>query len=82
MTSVLGLELDSLSIGNSSYSLAERNIWMGYGGTVSGLHYYSFHNLHYLVEGSKDFLLFEPESRKVIEKSMVEVKTSTGQSQM
>lgn len=38
--------------------LAEVNLWKGYGGTISGLHFDALDNLHHIYEGTKDFLLF------------------------
>jgi tetratricopeptide (TPR) repeat protein len=42
-------------------TLAEVNLWAGYGATMSGLHFNTMHNLHHVVEGTKEILLFPPE---------------------
>eukprot|EP00037_Helgoeca_nana_P013066 m.119784 g.119784 ORF g.119784 m.119784 type:complete len:596 (+) comp21814_c0_seq2:158-1945(+) len=58
--------------------LAEVNLWIGLGGTVSGLHSDAFHNLHRMLQGTKDVLLFPPEekARLVNPEGIVEIKGS------
>ena len=41
-------------------TLREANLWLGLGGTVSGLHFDAFTNLHRVYAGTKDALLFPP----------------------
>jgi len=65
--------------GPPSGPLAEVNMWLGVGGTVSGLHADQMHNLHHLIDGeAKEFLLFPPhQAGKLSQEPMVEVKSRT-----
>ncbi|XP_039272410.1 bifunctional peptidase and arginyl-hydroxylase JMJD5-like [Styela clava] len=51
----------SLLCGSFKKFLQEVEIWMSAGGTSTKLHYDPDHNMHCLVSGRKDFILYEPE---------------------
>jgi hypothetical protein len=58
---------------------SEANLWVGYGGTISGLHFDDMPNLHHIVEGTKDVLLFPPEDvqKMISHVGIIDVETFT-----
>jgi len=50
----------SLLCGTFKQYLQEAEMWMSSGGTSSHLHYDADHNLHCLITGRKDFIMYDP----------------------
>ena len=41
-------------------------MWMSSGGTSSNLHYDADHNMHCLVDGRKDFIMYDPKHKEYL----------------
>jgi len=52
--------IPSLLCGTFKKMLQEAEMWMSSGGTSSNLHYDADHNLHCLIDGRKDFIMYDP----------------------
>jgi len=52
--------VSSLLCGTFREFLQEAEMWMSSGGTSSHLHYDADHNLHCLITGRKDFIMYDP----------------------
>jgi len=50
----------SLQCGTFKEYLQEAEMWMSSGGTSSHLHYDADHNLHCVIDGRKDFIMYDP----------------------
>jgi len=56
--------MNCLMCGTFFEHLQEAEMWMSSGGTSSNLHYDADHNMHCLVDGRKDFIMYDPKHKE------------------